>query len=159
MDSSDQRSSIRVQAVAPSESRRLTTTYHADIGILVAERSELCAAPFGINIDAMLILDMDVDKHLVTIEVISHRSGWKVKPVLMRLWDREAQPKDLEVLDLDQATREIDEPIEISTSEDRSVVHVELHSSDTPSRQVSLGPDCHALIDRGVLLGFLFRLS
>lgn len=137
----------------PSEEGRLRPRYMNSIGIFVLESTAPRPSPFGIAVDAMLMLDFDPARVLAGVELVLPMSGWKGKADLAR---PRGEPGD--VLLADPAFGDRDWRVTVSKDAQAGAARIDLAPGGF-DRAVRLSEASFALLLGDALTGFWFSLD
>lgn len=113
--------------------------------------------PFGANVSAAVLLDMDDDRIVNSVEVLTPLSAWNVVDDLGTLPPGEpgaiAIVGDAQTLELPEAAPTVE------LCERTRVAHVLLEPMTEPVVTVRLSESCSAIIDGTFLIGFAVQLG
>jgi hypothetical protein len=148
---------IRVQLRGWSERGQLVPRYDPEGNILVLDSPVFRPWPHGINIDATIILDIDADGILASVEVLLPRSRWKAARPLER--PAVAGWVSVEITEEARRQKSFDLPILVQTNEDRSCALVYIDRPRDPPQAYALSDRCMVLIEERWLRGFYVELE
>ena len=147
---------IRVQLRGWSERGQLVPRYDPEGDILVLDSPVFRPWPHGINIDASIILDIDTDGILASVEVLRPRSRWKVARPLER--PGVAGWGSVEVTEEARRQKSFELPILVQTNDDRSCALIYIDRPRDSLQAYALSDRCMVLIEEGWLRGFYVDL-
>lgn len=112
------------------------------------------AAPIGVNVDSLLLLDMLDDGTVFEVEVVAPRSAWGSAA------STPSRPRfDIEkgsILIADAGPKiYVDQLSPRFTVDPQDRLHIELEPVDHETRWVALSTECYALVNVGFLAGFM----
>jgi hypothetical protein len=148
---------ILVELGLPNANSSLYPHYDEEVDLIIVESRVHREWAYGINIDSLLILDIDVDRTLAHFELIIPRQRWKVAPDLHK-------PRALHEVSIRFAKESIQHkyfelPVVVKTDRKRSCVYILFGSEQQAASWVALSDPCLALVDQNHLLAFFVDLS
>ncbi len=147
---------IRVRLRAWSERGQLVPRYDPEGNILVLDSPVFRPWPYGVDIDASIILDIDADGILASVEVLLPRSRGKAARPMER--PAIAGWGSVEITEEARRQKSFDLPILVQTNEDRSRALIYLDRPRDPLQAYALSDSCMVLIEEGWLRGFYVEL-
>jgi hypothetical protein len=147
---------IPVRVGPPREDGALVPISDGDTLTLRSRVPPGTAAPIGINVDSLLLLDMLTDGTVFEVEVVVPRSAWCSGPVALRP-PSAVEKGTIQVLDAGP-TIYVDEISPRFTVDDKDELHIELEPVGQETRWVALSTECYALLNGDFLAGFVVGL-
>jgi hypothetical protein len=140
-----------------SELPDLAARYDAEAGVL-----EIPVIPEedwtnGIDLDALVVIDLTEDLAVANIDVLMPKERWR-SGLAVQLPDRRISPVRLHVTKTALATKSFRSTPTIHTSSDGSIVQVVVPHSG-PVTALGLTTHCDALISKTELVGFQVHLQ
>ena len=148
-------SGIQVSVRPPTNAGRLYTHYDSKAHVLVAGSRETRRWPYGINVDAMLICDLDDERVLANFDLHYDRDRWPTAPDVR--WPESARAADLVFDEESVAKKNFPGPVEVRSNQTRSVVEIRLDPRDA-DETVALSDGCVALLREHELVGFVVKI-
>lgn len=113
---------------------------------------------FSINVGCLLILSIDKNHLLKSVEVIIPQRAWvaETPPTLVSEY---STPADITFPNFAEKNFNIDAPVKARTDQQKSYVRVSIGSLSEDCSWVALSPSCFALVKDSNLCGFYIRLT
>jgi hypothetical protein len=142
---------IMVSVAPPSDRGRLYPRYVEDAGILAVESKVKRPWPFGVDLDARIIFDLDEQRVLANFDLHWRKSRWKrdigVEPL------PSAPPGDLVFALETISAKSFSLPMQVRINPQSRVLRIEF-GMNRPDRSVALSDSCIAFLSASELIGF-----
>lgn len=152
---------IEIRLLKPAEWRRLYPWYDNQVKILNACREKQRKFPHGINIEGKrggtLILDLDDDRILGSLELMLPSSAWKTVADVSR--PEKSQRADIQVAKAAIEHHHFEDGLVVNSSQGKFSVRIMFGEPRKTARAIKLSEECFAYVEDDRLLGFYLDLS
>jgi hypothetical protein len=147
---------IRVLLRPPTDRGRLYPRYVAEAHTLAVESRVARQWPYGINVDAMLICDLDEDRVLANLDLHYDRRLWP-RDARVR-WPELAPASDLVFEEATARQKNFGSRVDVTTDSTRRIVDIRVDSHEV-NGMAALSDDCVVLLHDSNLAGFVVRVA
>jgi hypothetical protein len=158
MQKSNSMEQISIKLRKPSQYGRLYYYRDPQIeeNILFLQNNVRRQQTYTINISSLIILGLDINRLLKSIEVIYPRRSWIIEETMPL--PETSIPADLEITNLIGKNAYLELPIKVFTDYAKSHVYVSIGEAGGCLKWVNLSDHCFALLQERLLKGFYVNL-